>query len=135
MDNSRIKKYIRRTFKYIGIFFGSIFIFLLFAFLCIRFQFVENAIKNYALGFLNKELEAYNLQVSVEDLDLNLPVSVRLRNITVNDDKGEFLHAEALSLNSRLLALFRYQAAIPGHNPPCAGTGRKKRRADRKRTI
>ena len=114
MDNSRIKKYIRRTFKYIGIFFGSIFIFLLFAFLCIRFQFVENAIKNYALGFLNKELEAYNLQVSVEDLDLNLPVSVRLRNITVNDDKGEFLHAEALSLNSRLLALFRYQAAIPG---------------------
>lgn len=113
MDSARIKKYIRKTFKYTGVFFGSIFIVLLFAFLCIRFQFVENIIKNYAVEFINKELAAYHLQISVGDLDLNLPVSVRIRNIAVQDDSGEFLHAESLSLNSRLLALFRYQVAIP----------------------
>lgn len=113
MDTSRIKKAIRRTFKYIGIVLGSIFIVLLFFFLCIRLPFVENAIKNYAVDFINEQLVPYSLHVSVQELDLNLPVSVRVRDIAIFDEKGEFLQAKSLSLNSRLLALFRYQVAVP----------------------
>lgn len=113
MDTSRIKKYIRKTFKYIGVFFAALFMVLLFFFLCIRLPFVENAIKNYATSLINAQLSAYALQVSAEALDLNLPFSVRIRNIVLEDEKGEFLHAKSLSLNSRLLALLRYQAVIP----------------------
>lgn len=113
MDTSRIKKYVRRTFKYIGIFFAALFMIVLFFFLCIRLPFVENAIKNYATDVINKQLSAYALQLSAEALDLNLPFSVRIRNIVLADEKGEFLQAKSLSLNSRLLALFRYQVVIP----------------------
>lgn len=113
MDTSRVKKVLRKTFKYIGFFFGSIFIVLLFFFLCIRLPFVENAIKNYAVDFINQSLSPYSLHVSAEELDLNLPVSVRIRNIVLEDENGEFLQAKSLSLNSRLLALLRYQVAVP----------------------
>ncbi len=113
MDTSRIKKYVRKTSYAIGAFFAALFMVLLFFFLCIRLPFVENAIKNYTVGIINEQLSAYALQLSAEALDLNLPFSVRIRNIVLEDEKGEFLHAESLSLNSRLLALLRYQVAIP----------------------
>lgn len=58
--------------------------------MCLRFQFAENAIRNYAVEKVNAVLSPYSLQIEIGDLDLNLPFSVRIRDIGVKDGNGVF---------------------------------------------
>lgn len=113
-EHVRMKKYIRSGLKYIGLFFVGLITVLTVFFVCLRFQFAENAIRNYAVERVNAVLSPYSLQIEVGDLDLNLPFSVRIRDIGVKDGNGVFFHLEALNVHSRLSALLRYRIAVPG---------------------
>ena len=112
-EHVRMKKYIRSGLKYIGLFFVGLITVLTVFFVCLRFQFAENAIRNYAVEKVNAVLSPYSLQIEIGDLDLNLPFSVRIRDIGVKDGNGVFFHLEALNAHSRLSALLRYRIAVP----------------------
>lgn len=113
-ENVRMKRYIRIILKYLGLFFAGLITVLTVFFVCLRFQFAENAIRNYAVEKVNAVLAPYSLQVEVGDLDLNLPFSVRMRDIGLKDGNGVFFHLAALNVHSRLSALLRYRIAVPG---------------------
>ena len=91
-EHVRMKKYIRSGLKYIGLFFVGLITVLTVFFVCLRFQFAENAIRNYAVEKVNAVLSPYSLQIEIGDLDLNLPFSVRIRDIGVKDGNGVFFH-------------------------------------------
>lgn len=113
MNTQKIKNAVKKTAKYTGMFAGGLLFLVFFVFVCLRFEFAEQAVKRYALNILNPVLSAYNLQAEVEDLDLNLPFSVRVRNVRLSDGGGEFLTLESLNVDSRFWALLRYRVVIP----------------------
>lgn len=113
MNMQKVKNAVKTTGKYIGLLAGCLLFLIFFVFVCLRFEFAEQAVKRYALDILNPVLSAYNLRAEVEDLDLNLPFSVRVRNVCLSDGDGEFLTLESLNIDSRFWALLRYRVVIP----------------------
>ena len=116
MNIQKLKLVIKKIFRYILLTLGVIVFFILFVFVCLRVNFIENMIKDFSITYLNNIISAYNIQISVEDLELNLPFSIRVENVKVLDNEGEFAKVESLNINSRFLALLRYKVVIPSIN-------------------
>lgn len=113
MKRISLRKIVVKFAKYTGLTAAALIFAVFFAFVCLRFGFVEEAVKNYALSSVNAVLSAYKLEADAEKLDLNLPFSVRVRNVRLKDGQGEFLSLESLNVDSRFLALLRYRVVIP----------------------
>ncbi len=113
MNSLKLKLCIKKFFRYIFISIGVLVFFTFFIFVCLRISFLENIIKDFSVTNLNNILSSYNLQVSVEDLELNLPFSIRIENVKILDKEGEFAKVESLTINSRFWALLRYKVVIP----------------------
>lgn len=113
MNFTPLKNGIKRFFKYTGYGLAGLVFLVFFVFVCLRLEFVENKIKDFALERANLVLADYGLQVSAEHLDINLPFSLRVRNVLLRDEKNEIASLASLSVNSRFLALLRYRVVIP----------------------
>lgn len=113
MNGAAFRKLFGRIGKYTGLFLAGLVFAVFFVFVCLRFGFVEEAVKNYMLTAVNAGLSSYRLKAEAGELDLNLPFSVRLRNVRLKDSQGDFLSLESLNIDSRFLALLRYRIVIP----------------------
>lgn len=113
MNGAEFRKLFGKIGKYTGLFLAGLVFAVFFVFVCLRFGFVEEAVKNYVLTAVNAGLSPYQLKAEADELDLNLPFSVRIRNVRLKDSRGDFLSLESLNINSRFLALLRYRVVIP----------------------
>ncbi len=113
MSSMQLKIWIKKFFRYLGLTIGVLLFVLFFIFICLRLNFVENIIKNFAVTTINNIVSAYSIKISVEDLELNLPFSIGVEKVNVMDYEGSFATLESLNINSRFLALLKYKVVIP----------------------